>query len=439
MIRNFYLTLFAPFGKQFSEEEFKRSLLESEKNRATILLILFLLSGTGYILLVFIFNPEYILIFRKSNAAIWITIIICILIIYEALLRLFFKRLIERRLTPPVMMRYANAFWETTIPAFFIIIVSGTVNPFYVLNSPAPFAFFIFIILSTLRLDFYLCFFTGSVAALEFTALNIYYINTAADPTSIYLSSSLNIAVKSLFLFLSGFAAGFVTSQIKNRIITSIKTLEERNRVKDLFGQQVSQEVADELLKIKTEFAAQKRKVCVMFLDIRDFSLMVKDKEPEEIVKFQNLMFSFMAEIISQNNGIINQFLGDGFMATFGAPLSFKNDCQNAVNASIDILNEINKRNSRGLIPGVRIGIGIHTDQAVTGNVGSSERKQYSVTGSVVIIAARIEQLNKVYNTTMLISKEVFDELDDNKNCFELLGDVSVKGQEEPVILYRFI
>jgi adenylate cyclase len=429
--------VFTPFGEQFTEEEFKRNLLESEKSRATILLWIFIFIWLAYILLIFILQPEFMKIFSEGSSALWLIIILSLLIIYEAGLRLFFKNLIKKRVTPPPPMRYINAFVETSIPAVLILVVSRSINPYYVLNGPAPFAFFIFIILATLRLDFFLCAFTGFVAALEFILLHTYSNTTSIDPTVGYLSNNLSIASKSLFLFVGGLAAGFVTIQIKRRIVTSIQTVEERDRVMNLFGQQVSQEVANELMNIKTEFAAQRRKVSIMFLDIRDYSLMVEDKDPEEIVKFQNLVFSFMADIVSKHNGIINQFLGDGFMATFGAPLSYRNDCQNAVNASFELLDEIQKRKSSGSTPGLKAGIGIHTGIAVTGNLGSSIRKQYSVTGTVVILANRIEQMNKVYSTTMLISREVYEELEQKKEKFELLGEVNVKGKEDPIILYK--
>jgi adenylate cyclase len=423
------------FGDHFSEDEFKRSLLESEKSRATILLWIFVFVWLAYFLLLFVFRLESFVIFKETNAAFWLTFILSILVLYESGLRIFFSNLIKKRMMPPRQMRFGNAFFETSIPTILIIVISESINPFFVLNGPAPYAYFFFIILSALRLDFQICLFTGLVAAIEFASMGIYYGLTAVDPTIGYLSNYVALASKSLFLFISGLAAGFVTIQIRKRIISSIETVEERNRVMNLFGQQVSMEVANELMNIKTEFAAQKRKVTVMFLDIRDFSIMVEDKDPAEIVKFQNLVFSFMAEVVSKHNGIINQFLGDGFMATFGAPITYNNDSQNAVNAAVDILKEMDKEVKSGRIPPVKAGIGIHSGTVVTGNVGSAVRKQYSITGSVVIVATRIEQLTKVYNSPLLISEEVYHELD-NKEPFELLGEVTVKGQEEPVNLY---
>jgi adenylate cyclase len=120
-----------------------------------------------------------------------------------------------------------------------------------------------------------------------------------------------------------------------------------------------------------------------MFMDIRNFTALVEHRTPEEIVALQNEVFGTAVEVINRHHGVINQFLGDGFMATFGAPLSAGNDCANALAAARELVARIR----------VRIGIGLHAGDAVTGNVGSAERKQYSVTGNVVILASRIEQL----------------------------------------------
>ncbi len=100
--------------------------------------------------------------------------------------------------------------------------------------------------------------------------------------------------------------------------------------------------------------------------------------------------------------------MGDGLMAIFGAPIEHDNDCQLAVNSALEIYKELKRRNNEGLIPETIIRIGINAGEVVTGNVGTSERKQYSITGQPVIIAARLEQINKELNSAILISDEVF-------------------------------
>jgi class 3 adenylate cyclase len=232
----------------------------------------------------------------------------------------------------------------------------------------------------------------------------------------------------------------------KNRL-----EIENREKVLSMFGQQVSREIVDELLaesseskKVLDELSpdifestSRRKYVCVMFLDIRDFTALVEKKEPEEIISYQNDVFGFMIEIINKHHGVINQFLGDGYMATFGAPASWGNDCQNAVNAAVEIVKMVNEKSESGEIPTTRIGIGLHAGNVVTGNVGTSLRKQYSITGNTVILASRIEQLNKKFNSQLLISEEVLNNIKEDGISPESLGSVEVKGREKPIHIYK--
>lgn len=205
----------------------------------------------------------------------------------------------------------------------------------------------------------------------------------------------------------------------------------EKN-ISNLLKQQVSPEIASALIQDKPQ--REEQYVAVMFLDIRGFTPMAEKLTPEALIEYQNNVFGFMIDIIQKRHGNINQFMGDGFMATFGAPVSHGNDARNAYRAGLEILEEIKGRNEDKLIPRTVLGIGIHAGLVVTGNVGTETRKQYSVTGNTVIIAARVEQLNKTYGSQMIITEEVFVHL--NKNDIDRTPErheVTVKGRKTPV------
>ncbi|MEO1053014.1 MAG: adenylate/guanylate cyclase domain-containing protein [Bacteroidota bacterium] len=204
-------------------------------------------------------------------------------------------------------------------------------------------------------------------------------------------------------------------------------------KIKTLLHQQVSGAVADALLTDTPGKEVSRKFVCIMFLDIRGFTPFAEVREPEEIIQYQNDVFGFMIDIINEHGGIINQFMGDGFMATFGAPVSTGRDCDNAYESARKIIDEVNKRSADNQIPATRIGIGLHAGQVVTGNVGTDERKQYSITGNTVIIAARIEQLNKNFNSQLLISEEVFDQLSCPEKPEPNFKEVNVKGRKDPI------
>jgi adenylate cyclase len=220
---------------------------------------------------------------------------------------------------------------------------------------------------------------------------------------------------------------------------TQGKLIQAEKRIKTLLDQQLSTEVARELIAGTTDAGIQRKLVCVMFLDIRDFTRFAEGRKPEEIIKYQNEVFGFMIDSVYRHNGIINQFLGDGFMATFGAPVSKGNDSENAYQAAREIVSTVNEKSKKGEIPDTKVGIGLHTGKVVAGNVGTSLRKQYSITGNAVIIAARIEQLNKEYGSQMLISGEVMQHLENRKPKPRSLGNVQLKGREKAVELFKVI
>lgn len=175
--------------------------------------------------------------------------------------------------------------------------------------------------------------------------------------------------------------------------------------------------------------------VCVLFLDIRNFTAFSENKNPQEVVNYLNQMFGFMIDIINKHHGIINKFLGDGFMAVFGVPLKGDNDTNNAVQAAEEILIQIEKEIAKGTIPDTRVGIGIHCGIVVTGSVGAAERQEYTIIGDVVNLASRLEQLNKTYGSQLLISEDVHAGLQEQRG--ELLGDTVVPGRQKVIKIYR--
>jgi adenylate cyclase len=174
-----------------------------------------------------------------------------------------------------------------------------------------------------------------------------------------------------------------------------------------------------------------------MFLDIRDFTTFAETRPPEEVVAYQNAFFGIVIEIVNRHHGIINQFLGDGCMITFGAPLMLDNPCDNAVRAGLEIMESVPEATRLGQLPPTRVGIGIHVGDAVTGNIGTDTRQQYSITGNVVILASRIEQLNKDFGSQLLVSKEVMECLSETPEGAQALGFAHIKGRAQEVFLYK--
>jgi|CXWL01.1.fsa_nt_gi adenylate cyclase len=434
------------------EDHLAREIVHSERTRMAILAgllgVLIVLYSLGYALsreeyLLPFFSPAglqaYLLRFLTPAVFFYIVSAIALLLCYELAVRYQIGRWQRQGRRVPSALRYVNALVETSAPSILIVLVSREIDPRYVLQSPLSHLYAVFIVLSTLRLDFRLSVFTGVMAAVEYSALSFAYLGGSAaivtartlfDATPFYVA-------KGVMLLLAGLAAGFVAQQLKRRVGNAYRSLQERQRVLSAFGQQVSPSIADELLKSGPEIASRSNFVCVMFMDIRDFTPLVEHKAPAEIVAFQNLVFGEAIEVVNRNHGIINQFLGDGFMATFGAPITGERDCANALAAARELVAGIARLGQSGRIPPIAIGIGLHAGEAVSGNIGSAQRKQYSITGNVVILASRIEQLNKVHASQILASREVLEAAGEDPGAAQSLGQVKVKGREQPIELFR--
>lgn len=418
---------------------FYQEIDTSERLRTGLLIGLLGLEGIMLLVIYLFYQDEYFRLFSTHIALYAVLIFMAIIVIYELIVYYYRHHLRRKSDISYTFNSYINAFFEVSLLSLLLMFIIKHSEQVIILHTPAALTYFIFIILSTLRLDFKLSLFTGFLAAVEYIVISLAFSGYAVQPEPLGLiHSNIQILGQALMLIIAGIASGFVASLIKKKMLASFYLVKEKNEVIDLFGQQISPQIAHEILSDKSGHTGRRKNVCIMFLDIRDFTRFSEYREPEEVVTYLNNLFGFMIGIVQAHNGIINQFLGDGFMATFGAPVSDTDCVMNAVEASREIVNRKTMEIKSGNIPQTRIGIGLHYGEAVTGNIGSAMRKQYSITGSVVNIASRIESLTKRFNTEMLVSEEVISTLDINSQReFQSIGQVKVKGSKKMISLYK--
>ena len=362
------------------------------------------------------------------------------MVLFELAALLYVHRKIKRgKKSIPYWIQYLNALIEISFPTFLMLMIANTISEkSMVLTSPIVSLYYIFIILSTLRLDYKITLFISIIGAAEFFMLGYALENqSGVESFDAFQHSHVALLGKSFIMVLAGAGASFVALQIRRKIDRSIAVAETGNKIVNLFGKQISKEIVDEMLERNGEVPSKLMRVCVMFIDIRNFTNYVSGKSPAEIVEYQNAFFSLVIETVAKHNGIINQFLGDGCMVTFGAPQQLVNPCLHAANAALEIKTKLISHAEQKLIPSTTVGIGIHVGEAVTGNIGTELRQQYSITGNVVILAARIEQLNKEYASEILTSADVMTELKGLSFKNETLGRVSLKGWNEPVEIFK--
>ena len=146
--------------------------------------------------------------------------------------------------------------------------------------------------------------------------------------------------------------------------------------------------------------------------------------------------FAVLVDILDRHGGIVNKFLGDGFLALFGAPLEAPDAAHHAVAAAREML-AANERANRQTSWPLRIGIGIHFGEVVAGNIGSPRRKEYTVIGDTVNFASRLEALNKEFDSQLLISAAVRDALGEACGDAKPLGEVAIRGYDRPMTVWQ--
>ena len=333
--------------------------------------------------------------------------------------------------------RIVNAIIEGCIPSLATYSVAHPTDLAFSLAGPHSLAYAIFIILSAVRLDFRLCLITAGTSAISF-----YFVTSLLVHQNIHhyfeslLFQSTIIIIKSAFIFLIGICAAYVALQVKQKVFNAFQHIREREEVKTLLGAHVSPQIADELINNKEVDVGEERDLSIMFLDIRNFTKFSETKEPRDVFLFLNELFTPIIEIINARGGVINKFLGDGFMAIFGAPIHNEDHAAKAVKSAIKI-REYVKEQSQRTSTHTRIGIGIHSGKAMTGNIGSNLRKEYTIIGDVVNLASRIEQLNKELKSEVLVSKETMDACKDLSLQPASLGDFDIKGRQEKVTIFK--
>lgn len=414
-----------------------RETLASDRLRAGVLALVFVVIMTAYVSF-YLYSPDVDMmvwhgrvslgaLFGLFGPAVLFEVLVCGLLTYY----------LRQNRQPPWALSYIFAFIETSFPTCTLIVLSRAMDPVLALTLTATHHYYFFILLSTLRLTPRLSLFTGAVAAVEYVTLSsVLLIQYGSGEDASLTALPLHIWKAALYL-MAGVAAAFVAGQVRRQVANTLASIEDQKRVREVFGKHVSPQVVEQLLRQDVSADGEVRHVCVMFLDIRDFTARSSRMRPEDVVGYLNTLFDFMIECINRHNGIVNKFLGDGFMAVFGAPVSDGRDCHNAVAAAREILERVEAMNAFTDGEPTRVGIGLHAGPVLAGNVGSALRKEYTIIGDTVNLASRIEGLNKQFTSRLLISEEVWREAGEDVANAESLGPVAVKGKQEPVPVYR--
>ena len=221
-----------------------------------------------------------------------------------------------------------------------------------------------------------------------------------------------------------------------------IEDISSEKRMKSTMSRYMDPSIADQLLAGGDEALGGKSvESTVLFSDIRNFTGMSEELGPHPTVALLNEYFTIMVECIQRQGGMLDKFIGDAIMAVFGLPMAHEDDADRAVRAAISMITELRRWNTQRAAASkapVDIGVGIHTDRVVSGNIGSPRRMDYTVIGDGVNLASRLEGACKQYFARILTTESTLKQLRGTYRMREV-DRVVVKGKHEPVGIYEVL
>lgn len=261
-------------------------------------------------------------------------------------------------------------------------------------------------------------------------------------PASFYVDRYL--FTKYQILYSSVFVVFLITSVHFSVFIYKYFSEEKkRSALKKTFSKYVAPAVVEELLKNEEnlKLGGRKQELSVFFSDVRGFTEFSEKMDPEELSKFLNEYLTPMTEMVFNNKGTLDKYMGDGLMAFFGAPVPFEDHAYYACRCALQSLVELKKLQvefaKRGWPP-IDIGIGINTGMMSVGNMGSKIVQSYTVIGDAVNLASRLEGTTKEYGAKILVSEYTYEKVK-NRFIFREVDRVRVKGKKEPVRAFELI
>ncbi|HBD93654.1 MAG: hypothetical protein A2015_12945 [Spirochaetes bacterium GWF1_31_7] len=321
-----------------------------------------------------------------------------------------------------LLFQYLNTTLEISVVTLAILIFSLSINPDTVLIGPFIMIYILVIVATGFRQSLQISFYAAILAVIQHLLI-FYYLIKQVKPDilmAIIDFGPQGTFQKTLYILLAGLISGLLANHTKKIINNVSKSTLEQYQLKNTFGQYVSNEVRDYVLRADFDGAGDLKYGAVLFSDLRNFTTIMESSQSKFMLSHLNEYFTEMVDIIQMNNGVVSKFVGDAILAVFGV-FSYEKDSISpedfAVMAAIQMeerLEELNKIWLNDNKAHLKMGIGIDSGNLIVGNVGCEDRMEFTCIGEVVNSAMDIEDLTKRFNVKLLISDNVHSAIKDN-------------------------
>ena len=232
----------------------------------------------------------------------------------------------------------------------------------------------------------------------------------------------------------------YVARQLVLRVLAEER---ETREVSKLFGDFVSPDVRDKILRERGALSSERRRMAILFSDLRGFTTYSETKDPAVVVARLNAYFERMVRAVEKEGGVVDKFIGDAVMATFGGVVPLASPASAAVRAAKAMragLVDLNAAWAKEGVPAFDNGIGVHFGEVIEGPLGAMNRREYTVIGDVVNTASRVEGLTKEKERPILVTQAVKDALPpEEQGALEDVGEAHAKGKSETLRLFAVV
>ncbi len=295
--------------------------------------------------------------------------------------------------------------------------------------------------------------FLSILILLVITVFSIFYLKTVLFQTVVPFFAMIIFFIIAFVLFNSNIVINmaspsfaFLAAYIVSFTYISFTEGKEKRKIRNVLGQYVSPAILSTVLDknqddyLKAEVGTREN-LTIFFSDIRGFTEISEKYNVETVVEILNGYLSRMVNIIFNNEGTLDKFIGDAIVAFWGAPVRLPDHHYKAVISGIQMMEALKTFNQENIgkdLPELKIGIGIHTGDVILGNIGSEKKLDFTVIGDSVNLASRLEGITKTYKSPIIISQDTYDHVHNEISC-KVLDYVKVKGKNKPIKIYEVI